>query len=190
MKSTRCALLILASLLLAAMPAAAATYSVDPVHSSVVFKIRHFGASNFYGDFKTVTGTIQYDAENPGASSVELEVAADSVDTRNEQRDNHVKSPDFLNAAEFPKITFKSTGVEGSGDTLQVTGKLTLHGVTKDVAVTVEKVGEGKHPRSGESLIGFETHLTINRSDYDMGFMVGPLGEEIHLILSVEAGHK
>lgn len=190
MKSTRCALFVLAALAVAAMPAAAATYSIDPVHSSVIFKIKHFGASNFYGAFKEVTGTIHYDAENPGASSVELEIAAASVDTRNEQRDNHIKSPDFLNAGEFPKITFKSTGVEGSADSLQVTGKLTLHGVTKDVTATVEKVGEGKNPRSGANLIGFETRLTIDRTDFDMGFMAGPLGEEVDLIISLEAGQQ
>lgn len=190
MRSMKCALLVVAALLLVALPAAAATYSIDPVHSSVIFKVRHFGTSNFYGVFKGVSGTITYDAENPAASSVEVEIAADSIDTRNEQRDGHAKSPDFLNAAEFPKITFKSTKVEGSADTLQVTGKLTLHGVTKDVTTTVEKVGEGKHPRSGQNLIGFETHLTLDRTQYDMGFMAGPLGEQIDLILSFEADQK
>lgn len=190
MKTTRCALLVLTALLLAAIPASAATYEIDPVHSSVIFKVKHFGVSNFYGAFKEISGTIDYDAENVGSSSIDVEIAADSVDSRNKNRDEHIMGPDFLNSGEFPKITFKSTGVKGSGDSFQVTGKLTLHGVTKDVTADVEKIGEGKHPRSGASLIGFEARLTIDRTGYDMGFMAGPLSEEVDLILSFEAGLK
>jgi polyisoprenoid-binding protein YceI len=177
------------ALTLSAVPASAATFEVDGVHSSAVFKIKHFGISTFYGMFGDISGAIEYDAENPDGMAVEISIAADSADTRNERRDTHVMSPDFLNAAEFPTISFKSTGVADNGDgTYSVTGDLTLHGVTKEVQVTAEKIGEGPHPRSGQQMIGFESRFTIDRTDYDMDFMAGPLSEEIEFILSLEAG--
>ena len=178
-----------AVLALSVVPATAATFEVDGVHSSAVFKIKHFGVSNFYGMFRDISGVIEYDAENPEGLAVEVTIAAGSADTRSESRDNHIKSPDFLNAAEFPTITFKSTSVSDNGDgTYAVTGDLTLHGVTREVQATAEKIGEGAHPRSGQEMIGFESRFTIDRTDYDMGFMAGPVGEEVEFILSLEAG--
>ena len=171
--------------------AKAATLEVDGVHSSALFKIKHFGASNFYGMFRDIKGTVDYDAAAPGAMGIEVEIAAASVDTRWEQRDNHVKSPDFLNAAEFPTITFKSTSVAMNDDgTFNVTGNLTLHGVTKEIQVTAEKVGEGSHPSSGKQLVGFEARFIVARSDFDMAFMVGPLSEEIEFLIALETGPK
>jgi len=170
-------------------PAAAATYTIDGTHSSAIFKIQHFGVSNFYGAFSALSGTIEYDAANPEGLSIQVSIAADSVTTRAENRDNHVKSPDFLNAAEFPTITFESTGVSQTGDgQYEVTGNLTLHGVTREMTVTAERVGEGAHPRSGKELVGFESHFTVDRTEHDMGFMAGPLSAEIDFILSLEAG--
>lgn len=188
MKTTRFALFILVLALVAALPATAATYTIDSVHSSAIFKVRHFNTSNFYGLFKNVSGTITYDAE--GTSSIEVTIAADSVDTRSERRDNHLKSPDFLNAAEFPKITFKASGIETTGDSFQVTGQLTLHGVTKDVTASVEKIGAGKHPQSKKDMVGFEARFKIDRTDFDMSFMAGPVGTDIELILSLEASQE
>ena len=192
MKSTRSLPLIAVAILaLTAAPAAAATYDIDPVHSSAVFKIKHFNTSNFYGVFKSVNGTIEFDPSDAAKSSIEVTIAADSVDTRNDRRTDHVKSPDFLNAKQFPTITFKSSSVKSvGGDKFEVSGKLTLLGVTKDITVQVEKVGEGKHPRSGQELIGFETRFAVDRTDYDMNFMAGPLGEEVTFLLSLEAGKK
>jgi len=179
-------------LLLAVAPAAAAsaaTYTVDGVHSSAVFKVKHFGVSNFYGVFNDIQGSIEYDPASPAGMAVEVTLAADSVETRYEQRNNHVKSPDFLNAAEFPTISFKSTSVAPNDDgTLVVTGNLTLHGVTREISVTAEKVGEGKHPRSGKDLIGFEARFTVDRTEFDMTFMAGPLSEDVEFLISLEAG--
>ncbi len=173
--------------LLLATPVTAADYSVDAVHSSALFKVTHLGTSNFYGMFKEMEGTIVYDDANPAGSSIEITIAAESVDTRSENRDNHVKSPDFLNAKQFPKITFKSTSVKAAGGGLEVTGDLTLLGVTKPVTAKVVKTGEGKNPRSGAELIGFEATFSVDRTAHDMNFMAGPLGETIDFTLAVEA---
>ena len=184
MKMTRIALIALLAFTVT-LPATAATYKIDGAHSSVIFKVKHFDVGNFYGAFKDVSGTIDYNAS--GESSIDLTIAADSVDTRNGQRDDHVKSPDFLNAAEFPKITFKATGVKASGDSFDVTGKLTLHGVTKDVTAKVEKTGQGKNPRSGKEMVGFEARFEVDRTQFDMGFMAGPLSKEVEFIVALEA---
>ena len=192
MRSTSTRLLVsvvtLALVLVAGAPAAAATYQIDTVHSSVVFKAKHLGASNFYGRFNDVTGSIDFDAASPAAGKVKLDIKAESVDTNNEQRDNHLRSPDFFDAKQFPAISFQSTKVaKATDDALDVTGNLTLHGVTKPVTLRVVKTGAGKHPRSGKDLIGFETKTTIKRSDFGMQFMQGPLSDEIEVIISVEA---
>jgi len=184
------ALLGITAALLIALPAAAATYSVDGTHSSAIFRIKHFGSSNFYGVFREVSGTIHYDPAKPDASSIEVTIKAESVDTRNQRRDGHAKSPDFLNAAQFPNITFKSTSVKPLGDDrFEVTGALTLLGVTKTITATAEKVGEGKSPQSDTQLVGFEARFVVDRTDFGMGFMAGPmLGKEVTLIISLEAG--
>lgn len=171
------------------LPVAATTYSVDPVHSSALFKIKHYGASNFYGMFKSVTGTVDYDPANPEASKVAVRIDAATVDTRAENRDTHVKSPDFLDVKQFPTIEFKSKKVMAlGGDRFEIVGDLTLHGVTREITAAAEKVGEGKNPRNGKSLIGFEARFTVDRTEFDMAFMAGPLSKEVEFVLSVEAG--
>lgn len=181
-------LVALAMIALLPAVAGAATYEIDGTHSSAIFKIKHYGVSNFYGAFAGIEGTLDYDPADPASMGIDVTLDAASVTTRNERRDNHVKSPDFLNAAEFPTITFKSTGVTVNDDgTLQVTGNLTLHGVTREIQATVEKVGQGPHPRSGKELVGFEARFTVDRTEFDMAFMAGPLSEEVGFILSVEA---
>lgn len=178
----------LALLALLAGSAGATTFTVDAAHSSVVFKAKHLGASNFYGAFDTVTGSIVFDENNPATASVTLEIPTAGINSRNENRDNHLKSPDFFNAAQFPAIKFTSTNVSKTGaNTYRVTGDLDLHGVTKSITAEVEHTGSGKHPRSGKALVGFEARFTINRSDFGMNYMVGPLSDEIGLIIAVEA---
>ncbi|MEY2562781.1 MAG: hypothetical protein QOH88_974 [Verrucomicrobiota bacterium] len=161
------------------------TYKVDPVHSSVIFSIKHFGVTDFYGDFKEITGTVSFDAADASKSSVELTMPVASLDTRNDKRDQHLKSPDFFNAAQFPTITFKSTKIEGTGDTYKITGDLTIHGVTKPVTAEFKKGAENKGQK-GEVRSGGETRFTIKRSDFDMKFMTGPLGDDVNIILSLE----
>lgn len=169
---------------------AAKTYEIDSVHSSAIFRIKHFEASYFYGRFNDITGTVVHDEANPAGSSVEVTIKADSVMTGNGKRDEHLKSQDFFNAAEFPVLSFKSKGVKkGSGKgELEVTGDLTIHGVTKPLTTKVSHTGTGKG-RGGE-VAGFETVFTIKRSDFDMKFMVGPLGDEVQVTISLEAGSR
>ena len=161
------------------------TFKVDPIHSSLVFSAKHFGVTDFYGAFKEVNGTVTFDTADPSKSSVELSVPVASLDTRNEKRDQHLKSPDFFNAQQFPMLTFKSTKIEGSGDNYKVTGDLTIHGVTKSVTIDFKKGGEGKGGK-GEIRGGGETRFAIKRSDYDMKFMVGPVGDDVNIIVSLE----
>src|SRR5436190_4359667 len=118
---------------------AADKYKIDPVHSSVFFGIKHLGVTNFYGVFKEIAGTVSFDPADPSKSSVELTVPVESIDSRNPKRDQHLKSPDFLNARQFPTLTFKSTKVEGSGDAYKISGDFTLHGVTRQITVDFKK---------------------------------------------------
>jgi polyisoprenoid-binding protein YceI len=161
------------------------TYKVDPVHSSVIFSIKHFGVTDFYGDFKQIAGTVTFDAADLSKSSVELTVPVESLDTRNDKRDQHLKGPDFFNAQQFPAITFKSNKIEGSGDSYKISGDLTIHGVTKPITVDFKKGADNKGQK-GETRSGGETRFAIKRSDYDMKFMTGPLGDDVNIILSLE----
>ena len=137
----------------------------------------------------SIEGSVTWDAANPSASSVSIKVATASVDTGNKDRDNHLRSPDIFDAAKYPEITFSSTSVKATGTTLEIAGKLSLHGVTKDVTVTMEKTGEGKG-RNGEALIGFEGVLQIKRSDYGMTYGAGALGDDVRLTIAIEAMRK
>lgn len=179
--------LAMLSALLLATPMAAAEYAIDGSHSSALFKVKHLDTAYFYGMFKDVSGTVSYDAANPSNSKIEVTIASGSVDSRNGNRDDHIKSPDFLNAKQFPTISFKSTGVKASGDDLTITGDLTLHGVTKSVTVDAKRTGGGKHPRSGKDIIGFHASFSVDRTAHDMDFMVGPLAKDIEFVLSIEA---
>jgi polyisoprenoid-binding protein YceI len=160
-------------------------YKIDPVHSSVLFGIKHLGVTNVYLVFKEITGTVTFDSADPSKSSVELTVPVESLDARNPKRDQHLRSPDFFNAKQFPTLTFKSTRIEGSGDTYKVSGDFTLHGVTKPITVEFKRGADAKG-MEGEMRGGGETHFTIKRSDYGMTFMQGALGDEVSIILSLE----
>jgi polyisoprenoid-binding protein YceI len=165
---------------------AVTTYRVDTSHSSVVFSVKRMDVVNVYGRFNGLQGTLVVDSENPARSSVELELRSEAVDTDNERRDNHLRSPDFFNAAQFPVIRFKSTGVRALGENrYEVTGDLTLHGVTRSITAEAEMTGSGQDPRRGSSLIGFETTFTLKRSDFGMNFMMGPLGDDVRITIAV-----
>jgi polyisoprenoid-binding protein YceI len=172
------------------MAQAADSYEVDPVHSSVVFNIKHLDVSYVFGRFDTFSGTIDWDAENPANSSVALEVQIDSVNTGNSDRDDHLRSPDFFNAAEYAVATFTSTGVELLDDNRAlVTGDFTLMGVTRELEVEVWLTGQGTHPKAGDERIGFETGFTINRSDFGMDFMLPMLSDRVEIIITLQGAH-
>ena len=168
---------------------AADTFKLDAVHSFVLFNVQHLGIANTYGRFNDISGTVVFDKDNPSKSSVQLSVPVASLDTHNSIRDLSLKSRDFFDAKQFPTMTFKSTTVEGNGDTLKVSGDLTIHGVTKPLTVDFKKGGEGKGV-FGEMRGGGETHFTIRRSDFGMNFQQGAIGDEVNIILSLEGIKK
>lgn len=169
--------------------AAADTYTIDPVHSSVIFRIKHMNTANFYGQFTKVTGTIAFDESNPASCSIEAEIPVNSIDTHNSKRDQDVKGTDLFNAEKFPTISFKSKSFEKAGDAYNVTGDLTLRGVTKSVTVRVEKTGSGN--MRGTQILGLESTFTFKRSDFGMTAMQnGMLGDEVRIIVSTEATKK
>jgi polyisoprenoid-binding protein YceI len=177
---------ILAVLLSSAgLTAYADTFKIDPVHSSIVFSIKHLGVTDFYGRFNDISGQVVFDTADPAKSSVELTIPVESIDTHYEKRDQHLKSPDFFNAKQFPAIVFKSKSVEGSGENYKVTGDLNLHGVTKPLTLEIKRGPDGKGPE-GEIRGGGTTHFTIKRSDFGMNFMQGALGDEVTVFLSLE----
>jgi polyisoprenoid-binding protein YceI len=168
----------------------AETFTIDPVHSAVLYRAGHFGVSHSWGRFSDISGTLSLDDPNAENNSIDITVKATSIDSGAAARDEHLRGPDFLNAKQFPTITFKSTQIKAvDPNTLEVTGNLTIHGVTKPVTLKVERVGAGKSPMGG-SAIGLETTFKINRSDFDMKNMLNAIPDEVMLIVSLEAGHK
>ncbi|MBX3358577.1 MAG: YceI family protein [Phycisphaeraceae bacterium] len=179
-----------------AAPAAPATtgsaeaFNVDPVHSTAIYRVKHLGTSYSYGRFTDISGTFLLDPENPDKSVIDVTINTESIDSGNQGRDKHLRSPDFFSAKEFPTITFKSTGVKKTGDTsFDVSGDLTLRGQTKPVTVSVDLTGTGKGMRGGE-LAGVESKFTVKRSDYGMTFLPEAVGDEVSLIVSLEGGRK
>lgn len=165
----------------------AAEYSVDSSHSSVVFRTKRFDTVNFYGRFNGLEGKLKFDPQDVAASSVELEIKAEAVDTANQRRDDHLRSPDFFDAKQFPVIQFKSSQVSSLGENrLEITGDLTMHGVTRTIIAKATHVGSGKHPRRGTPLIGFETTFTIKRTDFGMDYMVGALSDEVQVTIAIQ----
>ena len=168
-------------------PPPPATRTGDTVHSFVLFRIGHLGISRSWGRFNDFTVTVKDGEGGALLSAVDFVVKAESVDTGNAKRDQHLRSPDFLNAKQFPEISFRSTSAKSlDADGVEVTGDLTLHGVTKPVIAKVVKVGAGKGMK-GEDLLGLETTFAVRRSDFGMSNMVGPVGDEVLLTVAVEA---
>jgi len=168
---------------------AAAGFDIDPVHSSIIFGINHFGVSTFYGRINNPQGEFHIDPDNPAASSFQISAKTENVDTNSSDRDRHLKSGDFFDAKQFADITFRSTAVDRSSkNTYNVTGDLTLHGVTKSINIVIEHIGT-KTTRRG-TLAGFTTNFTIKRSDFGMVFMLGALGDDVTLMIGIEGIKK
>lgn len=145
-----------------------ATYNVDPSHSEIGFSVRHMMFAKVRGQFKTWTVNLAYDAASPAKSTIEVDVETASVDTRDAQRDGHLKSGDFFESEKFPKMTFKSTHIEPAGTgKYKVTGDLTIRGVTHPVTLDVEQTGSGKDPW-GNDRLGFSAHGSIHRSEWGL----------------------
>ena len=170
-----------------------APWTLDPAHSNADFSVRHMMISTVRGGFKEITGTLEFDADNRAAASVEATINAASIWTGVADRDGHLRSPDFLDVENYPTITFKSTNVTLNGDdNATVTGDLTIKGVTKSVELNCAFLGEVKNPLNGEVTVGFTGTTNINREDFGLtwnqaletgGVLVG---KEISITLDVE----
>lgn len=145
------------------------TYKIDPAHSSAQFVVRHMMITNVRGGFSSVNGTVEYDPANTADARVDATIDVATISTLDAQRDTHLKSPDFLDAAQFPTITFKSKKVVPSGDgEAKITGDLTIHGVTREVVLNVEgPTPEGKDP-FGNTRVGASASTKIKRSEYGL----------------------
>ncbi len=169
-----------------------ATWNIDTVHSNVDFIVRHMMVTNVRGTFDEVSGTIEFDPENPAATTVDVSVNVASVNTGAADRDNHLRSADFFEVEKFPAMTFKSTGVEITSDTTAtMTGDLTIRDVTRPVTLQVEYLGTGSSP-FGDVRAGFEATGKINREDFGLtwnqaleagGVLVG---QDVKLQLAVQ----
>jgi len=170
-------------------------WGIDKAHSNVQFKVRHI-VSNVTAGFNDFDATINIDRANPARSTVEFTIQAASVDTDNDNRDQHLRSADFFDVAKYPTITFKSTSVKPKSKTeFDVTGDLTMHGITKRITLPVTFLGFGRGP-DGKEKGGFEIETTLNRKDYgivwnralDEGGVL--LGEDVKVMISLEVNKK
>jgi polyisoprenoid-binding protein YceI len=168
--------------------ALAADYAIDKPgqHAFINFKISHLGYSWLYGTFKDFDGSFSFDAANPEASKVNVTINTASLDSNHAERDKHLRSADFLNVDKHPQARFVSTAVKSTGEgTADITGDLTLNGVTKPVVIQARLLGEGQDPWGGYRA-GFEGSTRIALKDFGITKDLGPASQEVELILSVE----
>lgn len=172
-------------------------YMIDPAHSQVIFKVKHLAISTVTGTFDKFEGTYNFDNENIDNSSVETTIVASSINTNEQDRDDHLKSKDFLDVEKYPTITFKSTEIKkGSDNNFQIVGDLTIHGVTKEVILDAAYEGHVASDLWGKERTGFVANGKISRKDYgitwnktlELGGVV--VGDEIKITLEVEGIRK
>jgi polyisoprenoid-binding protein YceI len=182
------AALTLGTALLGTGHALAADYAIDTQgqHAFVNFKISHLGYSWLYGTFKEFDGSFSFDEKNPEASAVKVSLNTASVDTNHAERDKHLRSGDFLNVDKHPTATFESTSVKSTGEgTADITGNLTLNGVTKPVVFAAKFIGQGADPWGGHRA-GFEGSTKVKLKDFDIQKDLGPASQDVELIISIE----
>jgi len=173
-------------------PVTSTTWKIDPVHSNVEFAVKHLMISTVKGRFTDVEGEIVIAANDPSKSSVTATLKSASIDTRTGQRDDHLRSPDFLDALNFPEINFRSTRISGDASEFKVTGDLTIRGVTRQITLDATNEGAGKDPWGGER-IGFSASTKLDRRDFGLtwnqaietGGVV--VGNEVKVSIDVEA---
>ncbi len=191
---SRIAIALLAAAVPFAVVAAPENYTMDPYHTYPQFEVSHLGFSNMRGRFDRTSGKFTVDrAAKTG--SLELVVQTASISTgdndkgsRPRARDEHLRSPDFFNVAEFPTMTFKGTGVKFQGDNVQsIDGQITLLGVTRPLTITLDTWKCGPHPVSKKEMCGGNAHGTVKRSDFGMKFGIPAVGDELKLWIEFEA---
>jgi len=182
------AFLVAASLFAAVASAQTSTWKIDPVHSGIEFRVLHLGVSHVSGSFSKVTGVVHLDDKDITHSKVDAAIDVSTLNTNEPKRDDHLKSPDFFNLAQFPTITFKSTSVSKVGDKLQLTGDLTLAGVTKPVTLTVDGPAAPQKGMGGAIVSGFSATGTLSRKDFNFGqkFVAPMLGDDVTFTIDIE----
>ncbi len=164
----------------------AQTFTLDNSHTSVIFSIAHMQFSYTYGRFNDVKGSFTVNTADPSASTFQFTINASTVDTNDKKRDDHLRGPDFFNVKQFPIITFQSTSVAPGGDgMLNVTGDLTMHGVTNQVTLPMKQLGMGQGPM-GKTRTGFFLKTNLKRSDYGMSGMLPMIGDDVSITISFE----
>ena len=174
-------------------PGTVQAWDVDPSHSSANFKVRHLMVSHVRGELGPIAGTVWIDDQDVTRSRVDISIYARKIATRDDKRDEHLRSADFLDVANHPTVTFKSTRVErGAGDELRVTGDLTIHGTTRPVTLAVDSLAPAVGDPWGNTKRGATAHAKINRKEWGLGWNVGLeaggvlVGEEVAIELEVE----
>ena len=180
--------LAMVGMLTLSAPTWAADYEIDPAHSFVQFRIHHLGYSWLFGRFNKISGEFTHDSANPEASTISVTIGTASVDTNHAERDKDIRGR-FLNVKNYPKATFKSTRYVGSEKAGVLHGELTVHGVTRPIAIQVEKIGEGEDPWGGYR-VGFYGTTSLTRSDYGMTESLGPSADAMQLELTIEGIRK
>ncbi len=186
---SRFVLPLVAALAMAASAVAqAGTWQIDPNHTAAQFSVRHLGVSTVRGAFTKVTGTVKHDPADPTKDSIDVTIDANSVDTRVEMRDNDLRSARFFDVQKYPTITFHSKNVKvGMAGKLQITGDLTIHGVTKEVVLDVDGPTEAiKDPMGKGQRMGASASTKVNRQDFGVSALPGVVGDEITITIDVE----
>ena len=171
-------------------------WEIDPSHSAVTFSVKHMMFSTVRGQFNVLSGHLHIDEQHPENSWVDAQVDASSVDTRDDRRDGHLKSPDFFETEKYPTITFKSTRIEHTGgNEYKVYGDFSLHGITKHIVFNAEYNGQGKNPW-GMQVAGLSAKTKINRKEWGLGWNQALetggmlVGEDINIEIDLEAVYK
>ena len=187
------AVLALSTLGVVSLPSLADNYTIDTkgAHASINFAIKHLGYSVLTGRFDTFSGDFSYDTAKVEASTINVTIDTNSVNSNHAERDKHLRSKDFLNVEKFPKATFVSKKVVAGKDkdSFDLVGDFTLNGVTKSITIAAKKVGEGKDPWGGYRA-GFEGTTELALKDYNIVFPLGPASETVKLSLNVEGVKK
>jgi polyisoprenoid-binding protein YceI len=176
----------------AAALAQSSNWTIDKNHAEITFSIRHMGVSTVRGSISGITGDVVWDGKNPATASVNASIDANTLSTNNDARDKHLKSPDFFNVAQFPTLTFKSTSIQRVHGKLQVTGDLTLTGITKPVTLDVEGPTAPQKGMQGGQVIGLSATGVVHRSDFNFGPKFAPpmLGDDVQFTIDLEADQK
>jgi polyisoprenoid-binding protein YceI len=191
MRRTLASVSMIAALLASTTAGRAADYAIDPTHSHVLFMIDHLGFAKIVGLFSDFSGNISFDSNNVPGSKLSVTVKTESLQTQFAPRDKDLKGADWFNTTEFPEMTYiGSEFVKKDEHAGTITGKLTMHGVTKPVTLNIVINKVGQNPLDKIDSAGFSARGTIKRSDFGMKTFLGPIGDDVDLIIEIEAKQK